>query len=362
MTTTPQAAPHTAVLIGRFQPFHNGHLALLQQALERAQQVVVVLGSAGQARSPKNPFNWRERAALIQESLPHADQARVRCLPMRDFYDEPRWVAAVRAGVQALVPQGARIALVGHFKDGSSDYLARFPGWELVSLPRQGDFDGTPVRDAYLGTPAEQLAALWPALETQVPPAVLRFLQEWSRTPQYAEIQQEWQMIRGYQAAWSSAPYPPVFVTVDGFVRCKEHLLLVQRGHRPGKGLWALPGGFVEPRDTLWQSCLRELQEETRFPLSEAQLRERLQGVEVFDHPDRSLRGRTITHVHALDLGDAPGTALPPVTGGDDAALARWVPIQDLPAMESQFFEDHFHVVRRCMERFAGWEMPVDPL
>jgi bifunctional NMN adenylyltransferase/nudix hydrolase len=151
-------------------------------------------------------------------------------------------------------------------------------------------------------------------------------------------------------------------VTVDGFVRCNEHLLLVQRGHRPGKGLWALPGGFVEPRDTLWQSCLRELQEETLFPLSETQLRERLQGVEVFDHPDRSLRGRTITHVHALDLGDAPGTALPAVTGGDDAALARWVPIQDLPSMESQFFEDHFHVVRRCMERFAGWEMPVQPL
>lgn len=362
MTTAPKAAPHTAVLIGRFQPFHNGHLALLQQALARAEQVVVVLGSAGQARSPKNPFTWQERAALILASLPNADQARVRCLPMRDFYDEPRWVAAVRAGVQALVPPGGRIALVGHFKDISSDYLARFPGWELASLPRQGDFDATPVRNAYLGTPTAELAALWPALETQVPPAVLRFLQEWARTPQYAEIQQEWQMIRGYQTAWSSAPYPPVFVTVDGFVRCNEHLLLVQRGHRPGKGLWALPGGFVEPRDTLWQSCLRELQEETLFPLSEAQLRERLQGVEVFDHPDRSLRGRTITHVHALDLGDAPGTALPAVTGGDDAALARWVPIQDLPSMESQFFEDHFHVVRRCMERFAGWEMPVQPL
>ena len=346
MTTTPTAAPHTAVLIGRFQPFHNGHLALLQQALERAQQVVVVLGSAGQARSPKNPFTWQERAALIRDALPHADQARVRCLPMRDFYDEPRWVAAVRAGVQALVPQGARIALVGHFKDGSSDYLARFPGWELVSLPRQGDFDGTPVRDAYLGTPAAELSALWPALETQVPPNVLRFLQEWARTPEYAEIQQEWHMVRSYHAAWSHAPYPPVFVTVDGFVRCSGHLLLVQRGHRPGKGLWALPGGFVEPRDTLWQSCLRELQEETHWPLDAAAMQAALQAVRVFDHPGRSQRGRTVTHVHYFDLGAA---ALPPVRGGDDAAQAQWQPIASLAALEDAFFEDHFHILRQFL-------------
>ena len=74
-------APHTAVLIGRFQPFHLGHLALLQQALRTAQQVVVVLGSAFQARSPKNPFTWQERQSLILGSLPAQDAARVRCVP-----------------------------------------------------------------------------------------------------------------------------------------------------------------------------------------------------------------------------------------------------------------------------------------
>lgn len=357
MTPPHTSPPHTAVLIGRFQPFHKGHLALLQQALAHAAQVVVVLGSAWQARNPKNPFTWQERAAMVREALSTDDQARVRFLPMRDFYDEPRWVAAVQAGVRALTSENGRIALVGHFKDGSSDYLARFPGWELISLPRQGDFDGTPVREAYLSTPAAQMAALWPALETQVPSNVLRFLQEWARTPEYSEMQQEAAMIRGYQASWANAPYPPVFVTVDGFVRCADHLLLVRRGHRPGKGQWALPGGFVEPRDTLWQSCLRELQEETNFPLSDAEMRERLQGVEVFDHPDRSLRGRTITHVHAIDLG--ANTPLPEVVGGDDAAQAVWMPVSELPALESQFFEDHFHVVRRCMARFAGWEMPL---
>jgi len=46
-----------AVLIDRFQPFHNGHAALLAWALATAPQVVVVLGSAHSARNAKNPFS-----------------------------------------------------------------------------------------------------------------------------------------------------------------------------------------------------------------------------------------------------------------------------------------------------------------
>ena len=144
-------------------------------------------------------------------------------------------------------------------------------------------------------------------------------------------------------------------MTVDALLRCRvphegaqqDHILLIRRGHAPGLGLWALPGGFLEPRDTLWQSCLRELREETCSTLSEADLQAALQSVQVFDHPDRSLRGRTITHVHYLDLGVLP--SLPPVQGGDDAALARWVDVCDLPAMESAFFEDHFQILRQFL-------------
>ena len=352
------SAPHTAVLIGRFQPFHNGHLALLQQALGRAQQVVVVLGSAFQARSPKNPFTWQERQALILGSLPAGDAARVRCVPVRDYYDEPRWVQAVTAAVQSQVPAGERIALVGHFKDASSSYLARFPGWELLSLPRQGDFDGTPARALYWNLQTQAPTQNWAPLDACLPPATAAWLRQWQTTSDYAAMCAEWRMLAGYQAAWASAPYPPVFVTVDGLLVCNAHVLLIQRGHAPGKGLWALPGGFVEPHDTLWQSCLRELTEETGLPLPPSAMRDAWQGTEVFDHPDRSLRGRTITHVFAFHL---PGTQLPPVQGGDDAAVARWVPLHHLAAMESQMFEDHFHVLRHCFARFGNGPVPALP-
>ncbi|MGE8397510.1 MAG: NUDIX domain-containing protein, partial [Comamonas sp.] len=314
------------------------------------------LGSAFQARSPKNPFTWQERAQLIQASLPADQAARVQCVPVRDYYDEPRWVQAVMAAVHRQVPAGARIALVGHFKDASSEYLARFPGWELLSLPRQGDFDGTPTREIYWNLQQLPQDALWAQLTPLVPSAVADWLRQWQTTPDYAAMRAEWHMISGYKTAWATAPYPPVFVTVDGLLLCNGHVLLIQRGHAPGKGLWALPGGFVEPRDTLWQSCLRELKEETGLPLSAAEMQQTLQGCEVFDHPDRSLRGRTITHVFVCHLS---GHTLPAVLGGDDAAAARWVPVNDLAALESQMFEDHFHVLRRCFARFGAGPTPA---
>jgi bifunctional NMN adenylyltransferase/nudix hydrolase len=138
-----------------------------------------------------------------------------------------------------------------------------------------------------------------------------------------------------------------VFVTVDALIRWGADVLLIERGHAPGKGLLALPGGFVEPRDTLWESCLRELAEETHLAEPEAVLRRALEKVQVFDHPDRSQRGRTITHVHAFDLSSRER---PAVRAGDDAARTHWVSVRELVAMEDRFFEDHFHILDQFLQ------------
>ena len=332
----------TAIYIGRFEPVHNGHMALLQRALDSARQVIVVVGSAWQARSPKNPFTWQEREAMLRAALPEADRGRVQVLPIRDYYNEAVWVQAVRQGVARLTEPGARIALVGHFKDATSSYLRSFPGWALIDMERQGSIDATTIRNALFdATPATVQGALAP-LAQDIPDSTLEALYLFAQQPGYPALQEEWRMLRSYRAAWATAPYPPVFVTVDALLRCQNHVLLIRRAHAPGKGLLALPGGFIAPRATLWQSCLRELAEETHCSLPEATLRSALRQISVFDHPDRSQRGRTITHAHYFDLGDSP---LPTVQADDDALEALWVPLGDLAAMEDQFFEDHFHML-----------------
>jgi bifunctional NMN adenylyltransferase/nudix hydrolase len=334
-----------AVVIGRFQPVHNGHLALIAEALERAERVMVVLGSAFHARSPKNPFTWQERAAMLDLCLTDDQRRRVSFVPIRDYYHNDRWVAAVQREVGKLVPAARSVALVGHFKDATSNYLNAFPQWELVALPRTGDVDATAVR-RILFEPENGEGAL-AVLAGLVPHAVIQYLRAWTKLPDYADLVEEHVAVAREKTRWKSAPYPPVFVTVDAVVRAAGSVLLVKRANHPGRNLWALPGGFLDQRESLLQAAIRELREETTLSLAEPLMATVLKEVAVFDHPDRSQRGRTITHAHFFDLGD---TRLPDVSGADDAAHAEWIPVDALRSMEDLFFEDHFNILDHFLD------------
>jgi len=346
MTPTIAAKKHydVSVCIGRFQTFHHGQLALVRRALASAPLCIVALGSAHQARTPKNPFTWQERAEMIRLALPEADRSRVQFLPVRDYYDQARWVSAVRQGVMALAGGTANMSfvLVGHFKDATSQYLKGFPGWTLDALPLQGNIDASTLRDAYFGNAGDALDATLAALVSQAPASTLAFLRAWAALPYFAQLAQEWDNLRQEKARWASAPYPPVFVTVDAVVQCSGCVLLIRRGRSPGQGLLAMPGGFIEPRETVYQSALRELAEETSIRLLEGDMQHALKAVHVFDHPDRSQRGRVITHAHLFDLGSR---RQPEVQAADDAASAEWVPIDQLASLEDQFHDDHFHML-----------------
>lgn len=332
-----------AVCIGRFQVFHNGQLALVRRALAAAPAVLVVLGSAFQARTPRNPFTWEERAEMIKLALPPADQARLRFLPVRDYYDQQRWVASVRRAVAELHPGRPSVALVGHLKDATSAYLRDFPGWSLDDVGAQGDIHATALRAAWFGAAEDgSLEAALATMVSQAPATTVQFLRAFSQLPQYQRIAQEWRMLQREKAKWSGAPYPPVFVTVDTIIQCGQEVLLIERGHAPGKGLLAVPGGFIEQRETVWRSALRELEEETGLRLLESDMRAACKAVQVFDHPERSQRGRVITHAHWFDLG---ARRRPEVKAGDDAAATRWTPIPELAALEDQFHDDHFHIL-----------------
>jgi bifunctional NMN adenylyltransferase/nudix hydrolase len=332
MTSSEERA-ELAVVIGRFQPFHLGHLALLEHALELAPRALLVVGSAGGPRQAKNPFSAAERVASIEESLSREQRARVRFATVRDYYDEARWAGAVKAAVARLT-HGA-VALVGFHKDDSSSYLSIFPEWQEHALPRQAPIDGTALRRSYFEHPE-----LAPELVSAVPPAVARFLRAFRGGPHFEALREELASLDETRAKYGAGP----FVTLDAVVTYGQHLLLVQRGRAPGKGQWALPGGFLDGSERLLHGALRELREETQIALTDAELRAALRSVAVFDHPQRSQRGRTITHAHYFSLVES-GAEPPAVEGADDAQAARWVRIAELPSMTEQLFEDHYQIV-----------------
>lgn len=341
-----------AVCIGRFQPFHNGHLALLEQALASAEQVIVVIGSARKARTPRNPFTWQERADMIRLALPEVDQARVTFLPVRDERDDDRWLQAVRSGVDALGRERTGTAHIGVVWVGRSEDmvgadLAAFDGWERTLVDGRNPADATHIRDVYFGQASDDPAAALQTLSSMVPPSTLQALTAQAALPVHAELAGEWRMLRKYKEAWSAAPYAPVFVTVDAVVQCAGKILLIRRGQPPGVGLHALPGGFIEQKESAYQSAVRELREETRLNLPPSIMKAALKGSAVFDQPDRSQRGRTISHTFHFDLGHEP---LPAIEADDDAQSAEWIDINRLADMEDQFHDDHFQM----LDHFLG--------
>jgi bifunctional NMN adenylyltransferase/nudix hydrolase len=322
-----------AILIGRFEPFHLGHLALLEQALSIAPRALLIVGSARGPRMAKNPFTVEERIAAIRASLTPAQLPRVGFEAVRDYYDEPRWAGAVKAAVSR---HGAgSVALVGFRKDDTSAYLSLFPEWQQHDLPRQAPIDGTALRELYFGSQGPELPE---ALVRAVPGGVAGFLREFRGTPHFVRLREELEALARSRAQYGSGP----FVTVDALVTAADHLLLVQRGRAPGKDLWALPGGFLDGSERLLTGALRELREETGIATPDSELRAAFRSAVVFDHPQRSQRGRTITHAHHFALS---GSRLPEVEGADDAQAARWVATSSLGGMGEELFEDHFQII-----------------
>jgi bifunctional NMN adenylyltransferase/nudix hydrolase len=326
--------PTAGVIIGRFQPFHQGHHYLIRKALSLFEHLVIVLGSADRARSIVNPFTVDERIYLLQENLV-AYKDRIHIVAVPDvFYDEAYWCKLVRAVVSQALSEAIQITLCGHTKDVSSYYLQEFPQWSYLEFDNYENISATPLRLEYLLT--GKIDAINFSIPTQ------EFLMQFKKTPGYAWLCAEAQFIQTYKNSWQNTPYPPIFVTTDAVVICKKHLLLVERKHAPGKGLLALPGGFLEPGEWIEQGLMRELLEETNIQGTLIELKKALRQIRVFDYPGRSQIGRVVSHVGLFNL---QVSTLPAVSGQDDAAHAFWVPLEQLPELAARLHDDHFQII-----------------
>ena len=110
----------------------------------------------------------------------------------------------------------------------------------------------------------------------------------------------------------------------------KLQLLLVKRGGHPFKGMWALPGGFLQKGETIEECALREIQEETQIlPAS-------IMPVGVFSEPERDPRGWIISNAYVSIICDESAEQ----EGGDDAADAQWFSVSFYRSGSGEFHLD----------------------
>ncbi|MDH3677118.1 MAG: nicotinamide-nucleotide adenylyltransferase [Nitrosopumilus sp.] len=140
------------LLIGRFQPFHLGHLDAFHYALSKVDKLWVGLGSSNKPPQKNNPFSSEERKKMILESLDESLKKRIEIYFIPDFEDHKKWVEHIAT----IVPKFDIVFT----NDEMTKYLYSKRNTSVFSIPftTRNVLSGTHIRDLIISDqPWEQL-------------------------------------------------------------------------------------------------------------------------------------------------------------------------------------------------------------
>ena len=144
---------------------------------------------------------------------------------------------------------------------------------------------------------------------------------------------------------YDPSQFPAFAVTVDVVILTMSegtlHMLLVRRGEAPFEGMWAIPGGFKRPTETLDEAARRELVEETGVDVPSL-----LTQFGAYGDPERDPRMNVVTVAYVAVLRDVGA-----VVAGTDAADAALIPVSDVLNGSIDLAFDHLEIVRDSIER-----------
>ncbi len=348
-------------ILGRFQPFHIGHLSLVKKGFEVADNVCLILGSSDRPRSLRNPFTYEERVKIIKNNpCICTKQDNIYFLKDVDnLYNHNQWRADLINKIKNFGNEHnfKDMIILDHTKD-NSEFVYEDTGF-IINRFQLNDTVNYSNKNEVFDTP---LSA------TAIREQIYRDIFVFSQYPKYLQsvdlnikelkdsLQPDYDYYEKYKADYENLPYPPVFVTVDVVLKVFDHILLIERGRTPGKGLLALPGGFFDAESDVstLDAATRELQEETNIGISNYGLKSSILDNKVFDFKYRSQRGRVISHTFYIDAsewclrnlyicGNSDINKIP-VQAGDDSGKAQFVHLKDITS--KNMFDDHYDIIK----------------
>lgn len=311
-----------SVLIGRFQPLHAGHKALILAALESCESLIILVGSANKPRSKKNPWTFEERRDQILDFLYNAEIYKtVHIAPINDYkYSDTQWCSDVVSTVNRFNHKEIyKINLVGHSKKGNS-YLKYFPQWGYTEIQTGIVLNATDVREEMLEAKSEYI---------------------------HPSVHSDHEYFVNEKKRFKDYPFPETlnFACADAILECAGNILLIKRKFSPGAGTWALPGGFKNNTETRLQCAVRELLEETNVRIPEKIILGSMVRSKLYDAVDRGCGIPRETMAFLFRVEPNNDGSLPRANGADDAMECRWVPIADV-MNNYELFDDHLDIIQ----------------
>ncbi|OPY55071.1 MAG: Nicotinamide-nucleotide adenylyltransferase [Methanosaeta sp. PtaU1.Bin112] len=150
--------------IGRFQPYHLGHQAVLKKIAQEVEEIVIVIGSAQESHTPENPFTGGERMEMIYAALSEIDLRECSIVtPLQDIQRNSVWVSHLRSMVPRFDVVYSNNPLVVQLMSDAGIEIRRSPMYQ---------------REQYSGTTIRKLMSEnreWAGL---VPASVAAFIRE----------------------------------------------------------------------------------------------------------------------------------------------------------------------------------------
>ncbi len=151
----------TALIVGRFQPFHNGHVKLIECTSEEVDKMIIGIGSSQESHTWENPFSARERENMIRKSL--KTFYRYKIIEIPDINNDRIWVSHVKR----ITPEFQVVYTNGELEIR----LFREAGFEVKTTPLFS-------RNLYSGTEIRKRIALGEKWEWLVPQGTIDVIRE----------------------------------------------------------------------------------------------------------------------------------------------------------------------------------------
>lgn len=327
-----------ALIIGRFQPLHEGHLDLINHALEAADKVLVLVGSTNKLPDFKNPFSYEERLQLLEGVYASNLDVQFRPLPDRDTDDE--WASDVIGHVLSIEEDPTEVMLFCNPRDEA--FYRKTLVFPVTTIDNV-KISATDIRNQWY----------FDSLISQaVPPVTRKLLEECA---DYPRLRMEYTTTthmadRKTQGHPFGNPMEPVSFAViiqDGQV------LLGRRGGPRGAGQMGLPGGFVENTETTLDACMRETKEELGLDLkgliSNGQAVCMAQAVSE-NLGDLGVRTLGVNYLFVIK----EGITLDITLDNKETTGYSWVPYLDICEDRALLFFNHNYIVRQLLSKVGG--------